>query len=117
MHKRLKTMLARVGGGVTGFSVALPAFADVGGDGRYHAMMWNGGWGSWFWHPLMMLLFVVAVVAVVILLIRWLGDTGAATSQPQRRPADSALGILEPRFARGEIDDEEFRQRKRALEE
>jgi len=33
-----------------------------------------------------------------------------------RRGADNALGILKERFARGEIDQQEYEQRKKALE-
>lgn len=101
-----------------GFLVTLPAMADSGGDGYWghHGMMSGGGFG-WFMAPVMMLLFLVAVVIVVMLVIRWLGgpDGGMASSSGQAGP--SARQILEERFARGEIDEEEFRKRKKALEE
>ncbi len=91
------------------------AYADAQVAGEWgHGHMWNYGWGWMFFGPLMMIAVIAAVVAVVVLLVRWLG--GGQT----RRPGSTgrgALDILEERFARGEIDREEFDERKRALTE
>jgi len=62
----------------------------------------------------MMLLFIAAVVVLVVLAVRWLGGTGGATP---RASQSRALEILKERFARGEIDKEEFEERRRALGE
>jgi putative membrane protein len=68
-------------------------------------------------------LLVVAVV-VVVLGIRWLirnsntprvGGPAAAGGWPAGKPEDNALAVLRERFARGEIDAEEFEQRRRTL--
>ncbi|MDX1607292.1 MAG: SHOCT domain-containing protein [Candidatus Competibacterales bacterium] len=99
-------------GALAGVMLPVAALANGSsgsGYGYHHDMMWGGGW---FLGPLVMLLFLAAAVAVVVLVLRWLGVGGPAGGQD-----DSALRILEERFARGEIDEEEFRQRKRALEE
>ena len=64
--------------------------------------------------PLFMILFLAAIIAVVVLLVRWLGDGSRATPTPPAgmgRPLD----ILEARFARGEIDEADFEERKRSL--
>ena len=54
-----------------------------------------------------------ATVAVVVLVVRWLGGMGAG---PARQPGQKApLDILEERFARGEIDKDEFEQRRDVL--
>ncbi len=86
-----------------------------GGPGYGPYMMWNGG--SWmFFGPLMMIVFIAAIVAVVVLMVRWLGGSGhgtAAHPPPSRTPLD----ILKERFARGEIDKEEFEERRRTLGE
>lgn len=76
--------------------------------------MWHGGWYGWFMGPLMMIVFLAVAVAVVVLLIRWLGGPvhGNASPVPPRK---TALDILEERFARGEIDKEEFEERRRLL--
>ena len=72
------------------------------------------GWGGWFVMAAMMVVFWGAIAWVIVTLIRH-GNPG-----PQR-PAESApsepLRILEERFARGEIDDEEYRRRRAVLRE
>jgi putative membrane protein len=85
-------------------AVAQPSF--------YGPHMWGGGWGMLF-GPLTMILLIAAVVAVVVLLARWLSGTrrGGYGSPPGKTPLD----ILQERFARGEIDKEEFEERRRVL--
>ncbi|MBW3577405.1 MAG: SHOCT domain-containing protein [Actinobacteria bacterium] len=87
--------------------------------------MMNGmGWVFMLFMLLVTLLFIAAVVAGVWLLVRAVRD-GAGDPRggggPARRGSDGggsrALGILEERYARGEIDHEEFAQRRRALSE
>ena len=60
------------------------------------------------------LAFVVFVVVVVVLGVRWLIRN---TNEGQRAgpPDDAAMATLRERFARGEIDPDEFEQRRRAL--
>lgn len=98
------------------FSVSAVANGTGDGSWGHHGMMWNGGGMGWFIGPIMMLLFLAAAVAVVVLVVRALGGHGVPHGAQSTRE-NSALRILEERFARGEIDAEEFRQRKRALEE
>ena len=78
-----------------------------------HPHMW-GGWGGMIFGPLMMTVFLGAIVVVIVLLVRWLssGPTGTAVPPPAGK---TALDILKERFARGEIDKEEFEERKRLL--
>jgi putative membrane protein len=67
---------------------------------------WDGGW-SVFW----MILWWIAVVAIVVLMV------GAFTREPS--PAVGSrdpLGILDERYARGEISEEEYQERHRVLE-
>jgi putative membrane protein len=87
------------------------AWADVAGEGAYgHGHMWGGG-AHWIFGPVMMILFVALIVAVVVLVVRWLGGArGGAGARPK-----AAQDIIEERFARGEIDKEEFEQRRQAL--
>lgn len=112
-RNRLVTHIA--GAGLLG---ATPVLAHTGQDGAWdhHGMMWGGG-GAWFMGPIMMLLLLAMLVALVVLVVRWLGGTGGSTVGMSNRKDASASQILEERFARGEIDEEEFRQRKKALEE
>lgn len=112
-----KTLLGRVSCTGLGFAASAPAVADATADGSWghHGMMWNGGGVGWFMGPIMMLLFLAAAVAIVVLIVRSLGGHGP-TQETRSTSESSALRILEERFARGEIDEEEFRNRKNALE-
>ena len=75
----------------------------------------GGGWdaGQWVAMALMMLIFWGTVAAVIVVLLRRPGvhhDTA-----PPRGTHDNAERILGERFARGEIDEEEFTRRRDAL--
>ncbi len=75
---------------------------------------WNGfvGWGMGFGF-IFMLLFWGLVLLGVATLIRWL----VTPSPPNRSPRDKApLEIVQERYARGEINREEYEQKKRDLE-
>ncbi len=81
-----------------------------------HPHFWGGGWGwgHMIFGPLMMIAFVGAIVVVAVLLIRWLGGRSAGPAAPP--PArNTPLDILQERFARGEIDKDDFEERKRLL--
>jgi putative membrane protein len=58
---------------------------------------------------LMMILFWGLLIVAVVTGIRWLSRDG------QERSSDSALEILRQRYARGEINKEEFEANKRDL--
>jgi putative membrane protein len=68
---------------------------------------WNGGWGV-FW----MILSWVVIVAVVVLVVRAMGCSWSSSVPPR-----NAREILDERFARGELSEEEYRERRRILEE
>jgi putative membrane protein len=71
--------------------------------------MW-GMWGAWgFGMMLMMLVFWGLIIVGLVLGIRWL------VGQGRESRSDTALDILRQRYARGEIDKEEFEARKRDL--
>lgn len=81
-------------------------------------MMWGGGWYGMILGPLFMVLLLVAVLAGVALIARWLGLTRYETpTAHQASPGRAPLDILKERFARGEIDKEEFEERRRVLSE
>jgi putative membrane protein len=90
-------------------------------DPGYGPHMWDYGWHGWFLGSLMMLLSLAVIVAVVVLLLRWLGGPGHGEPGHGRHqpPANgqSPIDILKERFARGEIDKEEFEERRRVLGE
>jgi putative membrane protein len=84
-------------------------------------MMWGYGFGSTV-GPLVMgisvVLFWVLVIAVVVAVFRWLRSidgprAGSARPEPDDHP--DARDVLDGRFARGEIDGEEYTARRRVL--
>ena len=71
--------------------------------------MHDGGWGVWW-----MIVSVVVIVAVVVLLVRAMSpDQSSGPSERARDPRD----LLAERFARGEISEQEYRERKLVLDE
>ena len=77
---------------------------------------------AWGWHPmwvfwgpwgltlmLMMLVFWAVVLVSIVAGIRWL------VRQGQGSHTDPALDILRPRYARGEINRDEFETKRRDL--
>ncbi|MBW8005920.1 MAG: SHOCT domain-containing protein [candidate division NC10 bacterium] len=67
-------------------------------------------WGAWgIGMMFMMIVFWGLVIVALVLGIRWLITQG---KEPR---ADSSLEILKRRYARGEIDKEEFEAMKRDL--
>ena len=80
-----------------------------------HMMGWGGGWYGMIFGPLFMILVLAVVIALAVLLVRWFGGLapGPASSPPPQGRAP--LDILKERFARGEIDQEEYESRRRVL--
>ena len=91
----------------------LPAFAQMMGSGPWH-WGYGWGWGHMLFGFLLMLAFFGGLIFLIVLAVRWLGGGAPHRAEP---PASrkAALGILEERFARGEIGKEEFEERKRVL--
>ncbi|HEY4495863.1 MAG TPA: SHOCT domain-containing protein [Candidatus Paceibacterota bacterium] len=74
-----------------------------------------GGWGAgsmmgWFGGGFMMLLFWAAVIIFVVWLVREV--SGRNNEKPN---SNSALEILKERYAKGEINKEEFEAKKKDI--
>ena len=69
-------------------------------------------WGGMIFGPLMMIVFVTFIVFFVVLVIRWLGGTG---NMPTTHTGKTALDILDERFARGEIEKNDYEECKLRL--
>jgi putative membrane protein len=78
-----------------------------------HMMWWDGGWYGMMFGPLFMILMLAVVIAVVFLLVRWLGAPWQGTHQVP--PGETALNILKERLARGEIDKDEYEEKRRLI--
>ena len=82
----------------------------------------DGGWGmmgsgvmggfSWWWFmPIFMILFWGLVIWGIAALVRDLSRSRASDSSR----ADSALEVLKKRYARGEINKEEYEEKKKDI--
>ena len=89
-------------------SITVPAVAQTYGD---HPHMGAWGWGGMILGPIMMIVFIALVVGAVVLVLRWLGPGGA----PAARGEKNARDVLDERFARGEIDKDEYEDRRQVL--
>ena len=76
--------------------------------------MGDDGGGYWWWW-LIALALLVAPVFVVVWLVTQRGPPAARVAPQQ--PHGSAADVLADRFARGEIDEVEYRRRRDALHE
>ena len=81
-------------------------------------MMWGDygwGWGMGFGMISMVLFWVLIIVGIVVL-VRWIAGPSASSGLPPAPPPlKTALDILKERYARGEIDKQEFEEKKRDL--
>ncbi len=75
-------------------------------------------WGSWgIGMMILMVLFWALVIVAIVFLIRWLTTAGpSGTSGATTQGSESALDILKKRYARGEIDRQEFEEMRRMLD-
>lgn len=115
MNKNMKTALI-IGGIILGVSIILPLISGLFSGGQGYGMMGPGmmggfGWG-WF-GPVFMILFWALVIWAVVALVRgvaWPGGWESSSSQ-----ADSPMEVLKKRYARGEINKDEYEEKKRDL--
>ena len=91
-------------------AVLLSGCMPHGTGTRGWPMMWGNGM-PWFM-SVMMGVFWIAVIICIVFIVRRL----MASERSQGETGDSALRILRERYARGEIDKEEFDEKKRHLE-
>ena len=76
-------------------------------------------WGMMPWYgmifgPIIMIIWLVIIIFVAAAVIRWF-QVGTVGPLPLLGTRKRALEILEERFAKGEIDKNEFEEKKRLL--
>ncbi|KAA9396678.1 SHOCT domain-containing protein [Haloarcula sp. CBA1130] len=83
----------------------------------WHDGMWTGGhmsgWSGWGWGMILFgLLWMALLVALPAYLVYWL----VTWAQSDGSAEENALAVLQARYARGEINDEEYEHRREAFE-
>jgi len=87
-------------------------FAQRYGD--WHPGMMDG-WGmGWFGGIFMIVLWILVIVGLVFF-IKWLVQSTREVPGAKSSPTSRALHILEERYARGEIEKQEFQEKKKDL--
>ena len=94
------------------FDLALAQPGQYGGRCPGFGMM--GGWGMGWLGMILMAAFWILVIVGLVFLIRWLIQT-TGTGREARQGGSRALEILRERYARGEIDKNEFETKKKDL--
>ncbi len=64
--------------------------------------------------PFVMILFIAIIIAVGVLVYRWFSGQNIG---PRASAGHESIDILKSRFARGEIDKEEFEERLSLLQD
>ena len=105
MKHALTTLIAATG--TTFISAAARADAGTGAFHGDHQMMWGNG----FMGPMMMLVMLVIGIVVIVIILKAFGLGGNSNDNTQ----ENALNILNERFAKGEIDKDEYEERKSVL--
>jgi putative membrane protein len=81
--------------------------------GPYGSFDGGMGWGDWLAMGLAVVIFWGLVITGIVLLVRSLGHRHDLTVGPTG--PTTAVRILDERFARGEIDPEEYGRRRQLL--
>jgi len=98
---------------VAGAALGLSAESALSQGADGHGWMWNSGWG---WGGMMggglgMVLFWALIILLIVLAVRGLGSRRDFPSPSEKTP----LQILQERYARGEIDKQEYDERRKML--
>ena len=119
-RKSLQLPLISIALAVSGLAFAqAPGSQPYGWDcpGPWH--MWGAGWGLWWIFPLFMFLMFAVIL---VLFLRRAGSASAhsrgvpwGTARAWGDPTHSALQILSERFAKGEIQKQEYEEKKTAI--
>ena len=81
------------------------------------AWMWGDGYGWRYWWicPLMMLFMIVVFGVIFFIVRRSRNDSPLRWEPPWRSPSHAALQVLNERFARGEIQKDEYEEKRAAI--
>lgn len=84
--------------------------------------MYDSGWsghsffGMGLGGGLLMLLFWIVIILGIVALARWLWSSNTKDANSPGSGQSRALDILDERYARGEIDEDEYQEKRRHLQ-
>ncbi len=115
MDKNVKTALI-IGGIIVAVLIILPTVLGAiwGWGGGGWGMMGPGMMGGfgWMWFmPIFGILFLGLIIWAVVALVRGVSQPSSSDSSK----AESALDVLKKRYAQGEINKEEYEEKKKDL--
>ena len=113
MDKNVKTAII-IGGIIVAVLIIVPlVFGLIWGQDSGWGMMGSGMSFGWVFVPIFMILFWGLVIWGVVALVR--GLSGSRSSDSDSSRPDSALEVLKKRYARGEINKEEYEEKKKDI--
>jgi putative membrane protein len=89
------------------------AHGDENGGGSW-SHNWAGEAGHMAFGSLAMILFWGGLILLIVLAVRWFGGTSGNADRPAT--GSTALETLQKRFARGEMERDDFEEQKRLLQ-
>ena len=93
-----------------------PALAQSGRYSNWHMGRWMmGDWGMGWFGMIFMLLFWGLIIVGLVFLIRWLIQATGNRGHSCVNTGSNAMDILKERYARGEINRDEFESMKKDL--
>lgn len=105
--------ISRIGLLLLGFPV--PAVAQRGPYGGWHGPGMMDGWGMGWFGMVFNIVFWILILVGLVFLIRWLVQSGRDRSNRGYGGGSRALDILKERYARGEIDKQQYESMKKDL--
>ena len=117
MSRNVRTAII-IGGIAIALLIAVPFILGIATGGQGYGCGVLGSWSTgnfgWGWlMPIFMIIFWGLVIWGIVVLVRGAASTGNADLYHRQR--DSALEILDRRYASGEISQEEFEEKKKGL--
>ena len=115
MNKNTKTILIIIGVVLVVFGILPLIFGGLSGWNNWGTMGpgMMGSFGWWWLMPIFVIVFWALVIAGIVILIRSITKGIRTDSSPKQ--SDSPMEILKQRYARGEINKQEFEEKKKDL--
>jgi putative membrane protein len=120
VNKKLNYILAKALGFISllilWFLGTTPALAQPGSYSDWHMGRWMmGDWGMGWFGMIFMIIFWGLIIVGLVLLIRWLIPNTISRASSDVSTGSEAMNILKERYAKGEINRDEFESMKKDL--